>query len=266
MKKSIIPIGITLCVLLLAVSCGKRQNITVSEDRLLFDLSGGTRSFAIKADCDWTIETEAEATWITFSQLQGSKNATIDVTAERNTGTERSTRITIVSANGKTQKKIYIQQKSTVFSMFILGKIWFLRFYERWDLDYANQVIDDSYRSWTYYTDEQYENWFFYFADTIGYLIYRVNSDTTYYPYHYIYYPGKDSLYISFVTNSNTVEDYYARIYELTRDRFVFNNEYRHHQFEKLHTVNVSNDKGGALKINPKRVKAKPSGSLIPVE
>ena len=265
MKKTIHLIGVACCLLILATSCGKKQTISVSNDRLLFDISGGTLSFDITANCDWSIEQDLSATWISLSQLQGSNNATIDITAESNDGiSERTTELSIVSDNKKTTKKIYIQQKSSVFSDLILGKLWFLRFYERWDLDYANQIIDASYRSRTYYSDEIYENWFFYFTDTIGYLIYRVQGDTTYYPYHYNYYPNNDSLYLSFVTQSDVVEDYYAHVFELTQDHFTFSNEYRHHQFEKLYTVNVSDDKKSPLKINPKNIKTKPHGPLIP--
>lgn len=264
MKKTIYTIGIACLLLMLATSCGKKQHVNVSKDRFLFDLPGGTGSFTITADCDWSIESDASASWVTLSQLQGSTNATIDISVEANSeGNERSTELKVVSANKKVNKKIYIQQKASVFSNYILGNIWFLRFYERWDLDHTNQVIDASYRSRTYYSNEEFENWFFYFTDTLGYLIYRVNGDTTYYPYHYIYYPESDSLYLNFVTNSDIVEDYYAQIFELSHDNFTFSNEYRHHQFEKLHTVNVTGDEKASLKINPKRVKTKPFGSLI---
>lgn len=268
MKKIVNIIGISCFLLLLATSCGPKQHIYVSQDRLVFDLSGGTMSFSITADCDWTIEKDATDTWVSLSQLQGNKKTTIQVTVDHNTeGNERSTTINIVSDDKKVNKKVYIQQKASVFSNYILGNIWFLRFYERWDLDYNNQVIDASYRSRTYYTDDEFENWFFYFTDTIGYLIYRTSDDTIYYPYHYHYYPEKDSLYLNFVTQSSTeVEDYYARIFELSHKRFTFSNEYRHHQFEKLYTVNVTNKQKGSIRINPKNIKNKPHGPLIPAE
>lgn len=268
MKKFVNLIGISCFLLLLATACGPKQHINVSQDRLIFDLSGGTQSFNITADCDWTIEKDAADSWFTLSQLQGSKNATIHVTVDNNTeAKERSATLNVVSDNKKVNKKIYIQQKTSVFSNYILENLWFLRFYERWDLDYNNHVIDASYRSRTYYTDEVFENWFFYFTDTIGYLIYRANGDTVYYPCHYHYYPENDSLYLNFVTESDTeVEDYYARIYELSQDRFTFSNEYRHHQFEKLYTINVTEDQKKTIRVNPKHIKNKPHGPLIPAE
>ena len=180
---------------------------------------------------------------------------------------ERHSSLNVVSANGHTKKKIYIQQNTDITVNSLIGKLWFLRFYERWDLRFDNQIIDESYRSWTYYIDQDSIDWFFYFTESdLGYQIRTERGDTTYSVYHYEYFPGNDSLYLSFETVSDSVtEEYYARVHELTDQRFVISNEYRYHQFEKLHMVNITANRD-AIKINPTKIVKKTPGMLIPIQ
>jgi hypothetical protein len=265
MKKNIFFIGI-LSVLLLISSCGKKQHITVSRDRFLFDMNGGAIAFDITADCDWFIDQDHTVSWVSLSQTQGSHDGRVTVYVQSNAEqTERSTLLSVVSANGKIHKQLYVQQNTDINSGMLTGNIWFLRFYERWDLDYYNQIIDESYRSWTYYVGEDYRDWFFYFADTIGYLIQTYQGDTLYSPYHYVYYPQNDSLYLNFETLTDTIEDYYARIHELTSERFTLSNEYAHNRFEKLYTVNVTVSKQD-FKINPAKIVKKSHGPIITIK
>lgn len=267
MKKNNFQIGVFLLLLLSLAACGKKQQINVSQDRFFFDVNGGTMSFNIEADCDWSIKKKEADHWVTLSQDQGSNNATVEITVQRNQEqTERNTMLDVVSANGNTKKKIYIQQNTDITINSLMGKLWFLRFYERWDLRFDNQIIDESYRSWTYYIDLDSINWFFYFMnENLGYQVVAEKGDTIYYTYHYEYFPNNDSLYMSFETVNDTVEEYYARVHELTDDRFVISNEYKYHQFEKLHTVNITAHKR-ALNINPAKITKKTPGTLIPIQ
>ncbi len=264
MKKTTYFLGFTLCILLLATSCGKSDHVSVSRDRFLFDMNGGAIAFNITANCDWKIEVPTTASWISLSQDEGRDNATVTINVRSNADQiERSEVLTVVSTNGKSSKKIYVQQKTNINVGLLVGNIWFLRFYERWDLDYYNQIIDESYRTWTYYIGEEFEDWFFYFNDTVSYLIYAYDNDTVYFPYHYVYYPENDSLNLSFETVNDSLESYFAYIHELSNERFTISNEYKHNRFEKLYTLNATNN-NRSLKINPKKVMKKPSGPLIP--
>ena len=265
MKKHFIWIGlVTICLWFASASCCKKQHITVSKEILTFNFEGGMDFFQIEADCDWNIETTAD--WFTVSTETGSNDATITVTVQRNPHTaERNALLTVVSANGKIKKTIKVVQNQIDISM-IVEKVWFTRFYERWDTDFYNEYIPESYRSWTYYSDPGLENWFWYFfEDTISYQIHTVNYDTVYYPFEYIYYPEGDSIYINFLTVDETVEDYHATIHQLDHEYFTFSDAYRPHQFEKITTVNVTEKGRSEIKINPKKVKSKPAGPLIPI-
>lgn len=142
--------------------------------------------------------------------------------------------------------------------------VWFLRTYERWDTDNHDKIIPDSYRSWTYYGNEGYENWFFYFKDdNTGYQYHTYQGDTIVYSFDYLYYPKGDSLNIIFQTVTDSVENYHAVINELTESTFSFTNPYRPHQYEQLNMVNANASKRAKPNLNPKKITKKPAGALI---
>lgn len=232
---------------------------------IAFNSFGGTDIFRIVADCNWSIETDNTQEWLTIDPLAGGKDTTnVVVTASPNENNyDRNTRFTIVSEKGKIRKEIGVVQEKIDID-YLHNKIWFLRDYERWDCDFYNTVIPESYRSWTFYSDYGNENWFFYFLeDSTSYEIRIKEDDTLFYYFDYQYYPNGDSLYINFQTVDSTVEDYHASIQELNNERFTFSDEWGWHEFEKLYLVNVSRDKRSELKINPKKIAKRPAGPLI---
>lgn len=248
-------------------ACCNRQHLEVSKSAITFSYAGGNDFFNVEADCDWTVEVDGSQSWLTVNPTEGSNNASVAVNARQNNGThDRSTTLTVVSENGKVRRNVVVNQARVDISP-VIGKVWFLRFYERWDSDYWNNVIPESYRSWTYYSDIEFENWYFYFYDDhTGYQVHTQQGDTIYHPYEYQYYPDGDSLYIAFENINSTQEDYHAIIHELTQSNFSFSDAYDWHEFEKLNLVNVSTSKRKALQVNKKKIAPKPSGPLIQVK
>lgn len=256
-------------VLLLVVAvtcsaCHHKQHLELSKSNIVFGYAGGDDLFTITADCDWTIETDGTQNWMTANPTSGSNTGNVAVHARQNNSTrDRSTTLTVVSENGKVRRGITVIQSKIDINP-VINKVWFLRFYERWDADYWNNVIPESYRNWIYYTDFQYENWYFYFQDEYsGYQIHTQAGDTIYYPCQYEYFPDGDSLNIAFETVDNEIEDYHAVVHELSNSNFSFSDEYDWHEFEKLNMVNVSTSKRNELKINKSKIKPKPAGPLI---
>lgn len=269
MKRKNIFTAMSLLALALAfISCNKNQRIDLAKQNLVFSPEGGVEMISVSADCDWTIELEGEHDWYTLSQTSGTRDAILLVNAEKSKSfQDRHGKFTVVSADGKVKKTVLINQTRYEIND-IVGKAWFLRFYERWNTDFYDEYIEDSYRQWTYYTNQEYVNWYLYFVnDSIGYQIRTKDGDTIYYPYEYIYYPDGDSLYINFETITDTVEDYHCNIYQLDDEMFVFSNEYRRHYFEKLYNYNVTATKA-CLNPNPdpKKVMAKPRGPMVQIE
>lgn len=269
MKKYAIILTLLLLIGTLGLtSCGKKPNISVSCEQLSFPYTGGSDCFQIKADCDWSIGISGADAWCSCNPSIGSGNANILVNVKNNkTQQDRVAMLNIVSANGKTTKTVKIVQEE-VDTDILYRKLWFTRTYERWNTDYYNDSIVDSYRSWTYYGNEGYLNWFFYFLeDGTGYEIRTENYDTIYHPFHHCFYPERDSLDIIFQLDGDTVqmEDYHVTVMELNNERFVLRNQYRPHHFEKITTVNVTENRS-VFKPNPKKIKRKASGPLISVE
>ena len=220
--------------------------------------------FGITADCNWTIDVDDTQNWLTVNPVEGNNNANVAVNARQNNNTiDRKTTLTVRSENGKVKRDITVTQSKIDINP-ITRKVWFLRFYERWDVDYWNNVIPESYRNWTYYTDIEFENWYFYFEDdNNGYQVHTQNGDTVYHPCHYVFYPDGDSLNIVFETTDSGIEDYHAVIHELSNSNFSFSDQYDWHEYEKLNMVNVSTSKRNALKVNKKKIAPKPAGPLI---
>lgn len=151
----------------------------------------------------------------------------------------------------------------------IINRVWFTTKEERWNTDYNNNYIPESYRSWTYYKTPGSENWLWYFfEDNVGYEIHTKDYDTTFYEFEYAYSYRDHSLYVSFETIDESTEEYYATIDQLNNDNFIWELEYRSHSFEKVTTENVTGDskRGGVFNLNPKNVKRKPSGPMIQAE
>lgn len=269
MDRNIRRIGFLLLVLAMAfTSCRNRQHLEVTKSLIVFSYAGGNDGFNVEADCNWSIDNGNTADWLTINPLEGTpETVNVAVTAEPNdSGLDRNTTFTVVSENGKIRREVMVAQ-SKYDIMLVADKVWFLRTYERWDTDYWNQIIPESFRSWIYYADEEFERWFFYFMpDNTGTQVYINDGDTTYYPYTFEFYPDVDSLNIYFESVGGGVEDYHAIIHELNLHNFSFSDPYRPHQYEKLNLVNVSRGTRNELKINPKRIAKKPAGPLIPVK
>lgn len=269
MKRKTILITLAFMAIMLGLSsCNKRQRIDLSKDSLVFSPMGGMDMISLSADCDWTIKQNDDVNWYSLSQTSGSHDAILIIQVEEyKSYNDRNSSFTIVSANGKIEKTVTITQTRYNIDN-LTGRIWFLRFYERWNTDFYDQYIPDSYRAFTYYTNTDDHNWYLYFTnDSIGYQIHTKAGDTVYYAYDYIYYPDGDSLYINYETLSDTVEDYHCHIYQLDNEMFVFSNEYKWHQFEKLTNYNLSDTK---IRLNPhpnpKQIRIKPRGPMIQIE
>lgn len=267
-KKHLTPIILLSIVLsIVSTSCGKKQHIYLSKNHVYFAPVGGLRSVKVYSDCHWTVEKSASADWFTVEPMEGNDGDILSIRAgEYDEQTDRNGIITIVSDNGKAKKEITVTQRRIDMSD-ITNKVWFMHFYERWETDFYGEYIEDSYRSWNYYYDPGYDNWFFYFLeDSTGYQWKVRNYDTVFFGFNYIFYPLEDSLYINYVMDSTgVVEDYHTIVEQLDIETFIFQNEYREHRFERLTMANVSPHKQKPF-VRPTKVMKKPEGPIIQVE
>ena len=149
----------------------------------------------------------------------------------------------------------------------IANKVWFTTLEERWNTNYNDEDIPESYRKWTFEMTPGSENWLWYFySDKTGYEIHTQNYDTVLYKLEYSYTYKNNCFYVKYETTDGSTEEYRATIEQINNKHFVWVDEYRPHQFERVTNVNVTGSKRDAFKINPKNVKRKPVGPMIPTD
>ena len=83
-------------ILVAMVSCAKKVEVSLSTNSIEFLPEGGSIEVAVTSNGDWTVTSNVE--WLSISPANGSKNATIVVTASPNNGEEiRQGQITVAT-------------------------------------------------------------------------------------------------------------------------------------------------------------------------
>ena len=92
-------------MLILAVSCGKKFEITLSPTEYEFAPEGGEMTVEITTDGDWNLDKCPE--WITASAASGSKSASVVLTAQANAGTAmREAILEVATSTNSAQLKL----------------------------------------------------------------------------------------------------------------------------------------------------------------
>lgn len=108
MKKLAFLLSI-LTILISACGGDDDNHLSISENNLSFSGSGGARTIDVASNVEWSAM--SDQTWCVISPKLGYGNATISITAQRNTTTvERSAKITIKAIEGGLSKEIAITQ------------------------------------------------------------------------------------------------------------------------------------------------------------
>jgi len=123
MKKYILPL-FSLVLSFLFVNCGggdgsddgggggttpviNKNSLAVSNSSLTFDAAAGQQTVNITANCDWKIT--CSATWLTINPTSGNANATVTLSAQENTITQREATVTVTG--GGFTRTISVSQK-----------------------------------------------------------------------------------------------------------------------------------------------------------
>ena len=87
---------------MMAVACNNDPSteLELNADALAFEAEGGTMTFNVNTNEDWTIEKSAGADWLSFNPASGSKSATVTVTVQPyEDAVGRSATLTITAEN-----------------------------------------------------------------------------------------------------------------------------------------------------------------------
>lgn len=217
------------------VGCRKPDDVHVTPQDVWFGLEAETQTLDVTANCVWTVNLSDDADWYTVTPLTGKKDGTITISVKAMEEGEdlRATSFVVTSPGGHIRRTVFVSQNRLDFNGMI-NKIFGVMKLERWNTDYYNEIIEDSYRLWEYnpYDTSQ------------GYLMYYLEGDTgvqrdrhgdhaIYNPFTYAYDPVNHNLHIEFKTIADTLEIYDAEVLTASDSLYRVFHEYKAHCFER---------------------------------
>jgi hypothetical protein len=115
-------VGITALVILIAVSCKKKEEIDfVPQLNLnvtslgLAGAANSTDSFTVASNTDWTIS--SSQSWLNVSPTSGSKDGTVSVTAQLNADTATRIATVTVSTKEDTSRTVTVTQSGSLYNI-----------------------------------------------------------------------------------------------------------------------------------------------------
>lgn len=215
MKKTIVTLfALALLVSTLNLtSCSKKDSVLVSSQDLWFGLEEETQTIDVTANCEWTITKNDNADWYTITPMNGKNDDSITVTVQAYPdGDFRGSSFVVTSPGGHIRRTVFVSQNKLDFDG-IVNKVFGVTYLEHWNTDYFGQIIEDSYRDYTF---DPYDT-------TTGYLMFfmengqgvqrdRHGSKPIYYNFTYEYTPFNNNLHIEFETIDDSHESYNAEV------------------------------------------------------
>jgi len=234
-KKSIFIMMALMAVALMSFTgCQKKYSIKVSTQNLLFGLDAGTKELEIEANCQWTITKNDDADWYTISTMSGENDAVITITVDAlEDGDFRGASFVINSPGGHVYRTIFVSQNKVDFDGMI-NKVYGVMDLEHWNTDYFGQIIEETYR---HYTFDPYDT-------TTGYIMFFLedgkglqrdhhNDTVAYYAFTYEYNSVDQILHIEFETIDGAPEDYDPQVLTASDSLYRFMHEYKSNWWER---------------------------------
>ena len=238
MKKriSILEVALLLVTMLSLVSCGKKEEITLSVDHLWFPEGASVQELEITANCKWSVSIDDGADWYTIDPMSGKNDEVVSVSVKAlDDERQRTSSFTITSAKGNAQLQVRVSQNTDEPAELesITNKIFGVATIAHWNVDYFGEVIEESYERYEfnpYDTASGYVMYFF--EDSLGVQRDNQGDSTVYYQFKYDYNPNTRIIHFDFVTISDTTEIYDAPVLVATEKLFRFQHEYRPMRWE----------------------------------
>ncbi len=109
MKTKLLMLSTVFALLFFACKEEKAETLSASPDKIEVGSDGGSKTFNIASNMDWTITVDAAATWCTVSPLSGNGDKTITVTISSNQSQNPRT-ATLTVTSGAITAKITVEQ------------------------------------------------------------------------------------------------------------------------------------------------------------
>ena len=246
MKNTIKLLAIALfAVALMTTGCKPKDSILVSSQNLWFSLEAGSQTIDVTANCEWTVNYNDDADWYTVTPEGGKKDGTITVTVKAYpNGDYRGSSFVITSPGGHIRRTVFVMQNKLDFDG-IKNKVFAVTELEHWNTDYFGQIIEDSYRHFSFnpYDTTQGYQMFFYDNGT-GLQRDRHGEAAVWYAFTYEYDPINSILHIEFETAEEAApESYNAQVLCASDSLYRIFHEYKTNFWEradhrKIGTIN----------------------------
>ena len=268
MKKHIHLLAVAAMLLIMAAGftgCVKTYKIQVPTNNLWFNLDAGSQTFEFTANCEWTITKNDDADWYTISTMSGKNDATITVTVEELGDADfRGSSFVINSPGGHVYRTVFVSQNKLDFDG-LYNKVFGVSSRERWNTDYMDQMIEDSYKHKIYDPYDTATGYTMYFlADGTGVQMDHHKDTVAYYAFRYEYDPINQILHIEFETVNDAPENYAPQVLTASDSLFRFIHEYKDHWWERadMRKIGTINPDAKAI-IKQKAIKRKGDGPIF---
>ena len=244
--------------------CNKNYELWVSSQDVRFGLEPGTQTIILRANCKWTIDMKGDADWLTISPMSGRASDSI-ITIKVNDfsgGDYRGTSFTINSPKHHVRRTVFVAQTNIDFYSMI-NKVYGVMNKERWNTDYANQMIEDSYVYKEYDPYDTTRGYHMYFLeDGMGMQRDHHTDTVAYWLFYYDYDPVNQILHIDFP--ADTTMDYAPEVLTATDSLYRFMHEFKPHYWERADMRKVGTIVPAAKSdLLRKAVKRKESGPIF---
>lgn len=239
MKKYLV---LTLMALLFLTGCVKDYSLLVSSQDLRFGLAAESQTLVVNANCKWTITKNDDADWYTVSPISGRTNdSIITVTVKDYSGGDfRGSSFVVNSPGGHIRRTVFISQNKIDFDGMI-NKVFGVMSREKWNTDYAGQIIEDEYKRWEYDPYDTTKGYLMYFfEDSIGLQRDHHTDTVAWWPFKYSFNADSLILHIDFETVDGAPESYAPNVLTASDSLYRFCHEYKPNWWERVDMRKVS--------------------------
>lgn len=249
----------------LLTGCRKDYEMWVSSQDVRFGLESGTQTIILRANCKWTIDMKDNADWLTISPMSGrASDSIITIKVKDFSGGDyRGTSFVINSPRHHVRRTVFVAQTNIDFYSMI-NKVYGVMNKERWNTDYANQIVEDSYVLKEYNPYDTTKGYHMYFLEDGTGVQRDHHTDTlAWWLFYYDYDPFNQILHISF-PGVDSIMNYDPEVLTASDSLYRFMHEFKPHFFERADMRKVGTiHPGEKSSMLQKAVKRKERGPIF---
>ncbi len=132
--------GVLVILAFFLASCGEEpvaDSLSLDKTQVTFNASPGDQTIQVSANCPWSVAVTEGSTWLSVSPRQGEGNGTLTLSAQANTGADRTAALKVYSADKEV--RITVLQKEQEILNWSLSQVRAL--YKGTDVKVTEKVV-----------------------------------------------------------------------------------------------------------------------------